>query len=279
MQGKDAEQPMLDSNWEALLPPLPQPDGAMRTEEAAGMALVTVIVCACISGTHLGVWLMDFGDPSHWISLLATRLKILVYSEAALAFLCLAGLMFADPGVVKRSRETCLPLPAEVAGLLGTGQAISAHITANIQDGVSSYCVRCLVWRSPQRNLKMDGFHHCSTCQRCVRHFDHHCSLFGRCIAGHGLSGNMKYFIAINWMGCAGGITCFGSLLIGANCSGRDTWWSSWGSFALYICGFYAVLVVILCLLGLLHYCVDWLVRSCRSFHRGKRRMEEDYES
>ncbi|CAJ1407812.1 unnamed protein product [Effrenium voratum] len=148
---------------------------------------------------------------------------VLIYAEAAIAVVCLLYLLFGDPGVIKRSPETCFPLPQEVATRLRRGEALEG--VENIQEGDSTFCVRCLVWRpTKQRSwlaeaaggkmppwlrrclpcLRDGRCHHCRTCGRCVRFFDHHCGVFGRCIAGTLVSGNMPFFCTIIFMAFAG---------------------------------------------------------------------------
>ncbi|CAJ1447174.1 unnamed protein product [Effrenium voratum] len=145
------------------------------------------------------------------------------FNAAAIAVVCLLYLLFGDPGVIKRSPETCFPLPQEVATRLRRGEALEG--VENIQEGDSTFCVRCLVWRpTKQRSwlaeaaggkmppwlrrclpcLRDGRCHHCRTCGRCVRFFDHHCGVFGRCIAGTLVSGNMPFFCTIIFMAFAG---------------------------------------------------------------------------
>eukprot|EP00326_Haptolina_ericina_P038115 CAMPEP_0181237124 /NCGR_PEP_ID=MMETSP1096-20121128/38581_1 /TAXON_ID=156174 ORGANISM="Chrysochromulina ericina, Strain CCMP281" /NCGR_SAMPLE_ID=MMETSP1096 /ASSEMBLY_ACC=CAM_ASM_000453 /LENGTH=189 /DNA_ID=CAMNT_0023332429 /DNA_START=105 /DNA_END=674 /DNA_ORIENTATION=- len=146
-------------------------------------------------------------DPE---STVAKAGRLAIYTEAFVALVCLFGLMFGDPGVVKRSPETCFPLPPKVADLIEAG-ATSEQIQqlGNLHGEKGSFCVRCLVLGD---NVQP---HHCSTCQRCVTHFDHHCGVFGRCIAGDGLRGNMGFFKVLISMAGAGIFTAMSFSIFG----------------------------------------------------------------
>ena len=91
-----------------------------------------------------------------------------IYAEAVTAIICLLGLMWGDPGVVKRSPQNCFPLPAMVADRLRNGRPLDG--VGNVHEDGRVFCIRCLVWRPDDTET-----HHCATCQRCVRDFDHHC--------------------------------------------------------------------------------------------------------
>ena len=190
----------------SALPAMPPPRlMSMRTEAAGGCTTVLAIIGVCVGGTHWSVLVLGkMGNPLPPLFLSA------IWAEALVAFLCLAGLMFGDPGVVERSELRCLPMPDDIADLLRAGQAIPADMS-NIEDPVQgTYCVRCMVWRGHDEKA-----HHCSTCQRCVTDFDHHCGVFGRCIAGRGFRGNMGYFKVIIFMALLGIVTFAAALLLG----------------------------------------------------------------
>ncbi|KAL1528389.1 hypothetical protein AB1Y20_009739 [Prymnesium parvum] len=175
------------------LPPLPRPDRAtMCAEATCGCTLVLVVVAVLVATTES---VASSLRPESYLSILG---RIAILTEAAVALACLCGLMFGDPGVVKRSVSTCFPMPRQVADALEREGKV--QLQHNIVEGQHEYCTRCLLWRG----TKSDGCHHCSTCQRCVRAFDHHCGVFGRCIAGNGYGGNMGYFKVLISMGGAG---------------------------------------------------------------------------
>ena len=213
------------------LPPLPQPED-IRTESCFGLSLVCGQIFCCNAIVLPSVLLSDAVPPD---AVLACISCMAIISAWALA--CLLGLMWGDPGTVERSAETCLPIPRLVIETLKSGRSLDylrnirpagspassltmclesfERAAGNAAGVIESfdYCVRCCVWRPA-------GCHHCATCQRCVRQFDHHCNHLGRCIAGSGLSGSYKWFVglvAAMWMGL---FACCGWLL-----------WLAWVSF------------------------------------------------
>ncbi len=194
----------------AQLPPMPRPRRAEQLGESTlGVFVVTVLVGLLVGVTH-GIAVGPGTQNNNWLPLL------FIYAEAALAYICLLGLLCADPGTIKRTRATCYPIPPDVAARLKSGEPLT-DLAGNISRDGRSYCVRCLVWRDKSADSRFEGshsIHHCSTCQRCVVDFDHHCGVFGRCIAGSGFSGNMKYFKGILFCFAAGITTCIVSTVI-----------------------------------------------------------------
>ena len=225
-RGDDAE--IIGQDVELLgvaLPPLPAPDlRMMRSEAAGGCSLVF-----CLIGTFIALTI----SCAHPLPYGATLISAVI-TEAVIALACLSYLMFGDPGVVKRTRRSCLPVPQEVAEKLNAaaqtpGAPHPLMGMTNIHDAANerSYCVRCCMWREetdgrPSRWPRHMGarsaripVHHCSICQRCVTHFDHHCGVFGRCIAGTWKSGNMPAFCGMILMGYCGAITAGVSFVMG----------------------------------------------------------------
>lgn len=225
-----ADECELGATVLADLPPLPEPDiDTMRSEASGGCSLVLCLIGAFVTVTV--VFSLPIADYSTRLTLLS-----LISAEATVALCCLAGLLLGDPGVVRRSPQACLPMPAEVAARLAAAAPQRDEVCemsgmSNIRDGDRSYCVRCFLWRDhaePAGNAcdaacaecgdEAPGVcvHHCSTCQRCVKHFDHHCGVFGRCIAGKGLEGNYKWFMLIILMAPAGAVTAVAAVIIGS---------------------------------------------------------------
>eukprot|EP01065_Artemidia_motanka_P004594 TRINITY_DN12180_c0_g1_i1.p1 TRINITY_DN12180_c0_g1~~TRINITY_DN12180_c0_g1_i1.p1 ORF type:complete len:228 (+),score=59.66 TRINITY_DN12180_c0_g1_i1:28-684(+) len=165
------------------LPPLPAASGELWQERLCGAVVVVSVVYAfnAFAGSFSG----DALPVVTW----ATR----VYSATAL--LCWLHVVFGDPGVVHRCKETCLPLPEEVADCLQRG--VQNIPFGNVSHDGASYCVRCFVWR------RGSDAHHCRTCNKCVLGFDHHCSVLGHCIAGR----NLASFSVLLLMVAAGIVT------------------------------------------------------------------------
>ena len=242
------------------LPPLPVPLRKQADECRFGAGLVVFIVASCVGLTFGLGFLHNPYSGARGLSQLALAVVVsLITGEALVAMAALSVVLFGDPGVVKRSKATCFPMPAQVRAWIEAG-APPGGVTKNVVDDTGrSYCVRCLVWRDPHdgggsgggrrgggsgRGVRVSGrptsccqrittvlcavpcislfttknyrpFHHCSTCQRCVRGHDHHCFFYGRCITAT----NMNAFIIVGAMGMLGGVTSMTAVCmsVGAN--------------------------------------------------------------
>eukprot|EP00980_Cylindrotheca_fusiformis_P006446 scaffold1376_cov125-Cylindrotheca_fusiformis.AAC.12 len=202
------------------LPPFLEPRYNRRRRETIGGCSVVLFLIILYAGFTHGIALealdsFDYHGTTWWVFF------GLIYGQAVFALLCLFMLLVVDPGVVKRSPETCLPIPQQIEAdiheyirlrdrrqpFFRPGEGYFAA-----EDGTGdTYCSRCLVWRR-----HFDGKHyHCNTCQRCVKKYDHHCSVFGRCIAGNmcGWGGNYKYFAMICCCFATGLLTTFVALV------------------------------------------------------------------
>lgn len=95
----DTEDPHSRLHWMAL-PPLPtRKSSEMRSQACGGITVVLFIIGMCVSGAHFFTLKAEGTFP--------VVLNILVWTEAVVALLCLLGLMFGDPGEIKRSEANC----------------------------------------------------------------------------------------------------------------------------------------------------------------------------
>lgn len=219
------------------LPPLPTPDYARQyVERARGCALVLSLILIFVSATTSILQAAQLNATFTW------SCCGLIWAEAVVALVCLAGIQLGDPGELKRTRETCLPIPDEVQRTInGPEPERQLTLLQGNLDGEDGrvYCVRCFLWRPA--HFWNHRVHHCRTCQRCVGDFDHHCGVLGRCIAGKGCSGNMKFFIGLLLCGHAGFWT------FAASCSAALVWRWGWDAFGI---AFGAAFVLFVCILG-----------------------------
>ena len=151
------------------LPPLPAPhDRTLRQETTLGVSFVILTTGLLVGLTHgvaLNILDFDHGSVAWWIIL------VLIYGQAGVALLCLAGLLIVDPGHVPRTPETCYPLPPEIASwlantsksIIGSEQQQQQEPPKEMEDlerpselyfssldknnCTDTYCTRCLVWR------------------------------------------------------------------------------------------------------------------------------------
>jgi len=195
------------------LPALAKPRRLQQLQEStAGCVLVLTFIALFTGFAYIAMSATPDFPPT-------LRLVILLVmgAEALFALLCLAVVLFGDPGIIRRSPETCAKMPGEVADCLRSGDLEPILGMANVILGERSFCVRCLVWRPSKLRP-----HHCSVCQRCVLHFDHHCQVLGRCIAGQTPfkedgnvvgSGNMIFFDGLFFAAATGLITSLAAVI------------------------------------------------------------------
>ena len=122
--GSDVESssnpPSSFSTWADVyaLPPLPERDYcAMRGEACCGNTLVLFLIILFVA--PMQAYVHNSVQP------MTTMVAIwmgAIYMEAATAIICLLGLMWGDPGTVKRTPENCFPLPEIVAERLRNGR-------------------------------------------------------------------------------------------------------------------------------------------------------------
>ena len=155
----------------ADLPPMPEPDTElMRTQSCGGVSFVTVAVAVCIGITQgIALGLGSLPSSAWWL------IFCLVYGEAIVAFSCLGRILYGDTGEIKRSPETCFPLPDEVTERIHKGESLEGLDNIRVED--RSYCVRCCVWRDHPAATEPEW------CCSCERH-PHHCRVCGRCVEG-----------------------------------------------------------------------------------------------
>ena len=102
------------------LPPLPDQDlCAMRGEASCGNFLVLFLIFLFVAPMQ--------GYASQTTTPLTPLQRLwlgAIYIEAITAITCLVGLMWGDPGTVKRSPSTCYPMPELVAERLRNGRTL-----------------------------------------------------------------------------------------------------------------------------------------------------------
>ena len=157
-----------------LLPALPSPRPLRWRQRIRSVAIVFGAAASGLIFVHALSAASSGVDRAH---LAWTIVLFLAYAHTAVAVVGLVLIQLADPGIIRRSDDTCRPLPAPVVERLRAAEPLTGLTNLRDSDGSGSFCVRCCVWRPPTA-------HHCSICQRCVRDFDHHCSIFGGCIGG-----------------------------------------------------------------------------------------------
>eukprot|EP00658_Telonema_sp_P-2_P040818 TRINITY_DN29193_c0_g1_i1.p1 TRINITY_DN29193_c0_g1~~TRINITY_DN29193_c0_g1_i1.p1 ORF type:complete len:224 (+),score=48.40 TRINITY_DN29193_c0_g1_i1:107-778(+) len=166
-------------------------------------ACILCVVGTILAASHvmaLVVW--ELPPVGWWIAL------IVLYGETAMVIVAIVCMAKPSTGQeVRRSPETCFPVPSELLAALDAGELGPKGFVENVADPLTerTYCARCLVWRPDKGPAHGKPSHHCSTCQRCVVDFNHHCQFYARCVAGPEIgcewpSGNYGWFGFLNCM-------------------------------------------------------------------------------
>ena len=129
--GSDVEVGVHGSWADVLaLPKLPRPDYcAMRGEACCGNSLVLFLIFLFVAP------MQSYASVNQGKLTFTQQLWMLaIYTEAATAIVCLLGLMWGDPGTVKRTAENCFPQPEVVAEKLRNGKSL-ANVGNIAEDG------------------------------------------------------------------------------------------------------------------------------------------------
>ena len=137
-------------HWTAL-PPMPRPNSSQKRSEACcGCAVVLTVIAVCVGGTHL--FAAGFDAEVQLI------FQIVVLAEAAVALLCLLGLMLGDPGTLRRSEARCTPIPAgPIREALLQGKPLPQSVSNHHEPERGTFCARCLLWREVRRTRSVSS--------------------------------------------------------------------------------------------------------------------------
>ncbi|CAK0845259.1 unnamed protein product, partial [Prorocentrum cordatum] len=148
----------------AEFPRLPDRGQGFWSEPWFGACIVSVLSAVLVSITHaVNSSRISEAGPEDDTTLTKTLLG-LIWAEAVTAVLATLYIVFAGAGVIKRSPDTCYPMPVEVEERLRRRETTEGmeNIKGNSQRGLpdGTYCVRCLVWRQKDRGLRRGGVVH-----------------------------------------------------------------------------------------------------------------------
>ncbi|OEU05950.1 hypothetical protein FRACYDRAFT_257243 [Fragilariopsis cylindrus CCMP1102] len=124
----------------STLPPLSEPrHGIMKEESSRGICLVlTVIVLLPIVVHYIALTvILPSSDPddsdNNYLIMLPGKMTflVLVYLEITLGVIGLCGILYVDPCVIHRSKETCFPIPIQVESYIIEYQQYTATATRN----------------------------------------------------------------------------------------------------------------------------------------------------
>lgn len=167
------------SNWSEkelpmeLLPPLLE----RATNYFVGPPIAAAVVFLLIlDGVGVPV---AVGSSTTVVPVVSDYIVPIMGLSAILAVLALAFILVGPTGEIRRSPQSCYPVPDRARDIVWGRTSEEVHSNICGLDG-QTYCTRCFVWRP-------SGSHHCRVCQRCVSGFDHHCSFFGRCITARNM--------------------------------------------------------------------------------------------